>query len=316
MTWTAIQDWPGTARGPAWAIGVPSAGGKVYTGGGDDGLGTAVTACHVYDPATNTWSAIASMGVARTRQPAVAYFSGSIYVFGGQDVGVDTATVEVYDIAANTWTAKTAMPAARSRISAARYGGTVYIFMGNAGGTQVFAYSIGSDSWRTITPAASSARTDGASVILGDMGYVSGDTRLMQWNPVTEQWGSMFSDLGLAPLDQVTELAALGTELFMWAGNAGSDVYHVAPAGKTLPVTPAGWTAAGEAAPVASGQGNMAAANGDTLFLLPNRSSLSKLAYKLSVSVITEGATTVQSVVGEFRYHPRWPELIERAARE
>lgn len=314
MAWVAIANWPGTARGPAWAIGVPTAGGKVYTGGGDDGLGIATAACHVYNPATDSWSAIASMNQARTKHAAAVYFAGNIYVFGGESpAGTMLNSVEVYNIAANTWTTKTSMPGTPDdRLGACRYGANIYVFQGNAAGTSVLRYNMTTDSWTTLSGFSATPGADWQAVLLNDVIYIIGDTRVIRWDPVNETYLSLFTPSPPFGANPPYGWAVLGTNLYAWGGPGGSDVYTITPANETPPTN--NWVGLGESAPddVDAGGSSMLPWNGDTLFLLPERGDTTKNAYKLGITVPTEGAATVLDDIGEFRYNPRWPDLQKR----
>lgn len=307
MTWNAIADWPGAARGPAWAVGEPVAGGRIFTGGGDDGLGVATAACHVYNPATNSWSAIAGMAQPRTRHPWAVYRSGLIYVGGGESpLATNLSAVEVYNVVTNTWVSRASMPTAAPRPGAGLFGGTIYVFMGDVGGTKVYSYSIGSNTWATITPASVENKSDAAVTLLGDLMYVSGDTRLRTWDPVAGQFGSTYvADLASGGFATDMALTTLGTQLVMWGGSTvGSDVKVNTPsAGNT-------WTGLGETSPIAAD--THSPASGDALYLLPPRGSTAKASYKLDVDVVGEAVHSALDDVGEFRYHPRWPELTQQ----
>ena len=75
----------------------------IFVSGGyiDDFISTAVA---VFDPQTNTWSEVASMGTAR-RDHASAAIGGKVYAFGGflDEPDGSTASVEAYDPISNTW---------------------------------------------------------------------------------------------------------------------------------------------------------------------------------------------------------------------
>jgi N-acetylneuraminic acid mutarotase len=82
--------------------------GKVLVAGGNSGVATATA--EIYDPATNAWSAAASMSIARFAHAATLLQSGQVLVTGGaQDGSTISASAEVYDPLANTWTSVAAM---------------------------------------------------------------------------------------------------------------------------------------------------------------------------------------------------------------
>ena len=73
----------------------------------------------MYDPQADTWTQLASMGIAR-RTHASAAVGGKLYVFGGVDgEDDDLSTAEVYDPASNSWAQVTSLTSARSLLAAA-----------------------------------------------------------------------------------------------------------------------------------------------------------------------------------------------------
>jgi hypothetical protein len=96
------------------------AGGKIHSIGGQ-ASGGGVTGNHFrYDPATNSWTTLASLPTARTGVTA-AYYNGKIHVFGGsQNVAgtAEVATHDVYDVATGAWTTAAPMSVARGYMRA------------------------------------------------------------------------------------------------------------------------------------------------------------------------------------------------------
>lgn len=77
--------------------------GKVLATGGTGGAGTRA---EVYDPATELWTAVASMPTARSGHCAVKLADGKVIVFGGSvSTFVPNYNCYIYDPVANTWTA-------------------------------------------------------------------------------------------------------------------------------------------------------------------------------------------------------------------
>ena len=124
-----------TARSAAVAAAV---NGRMYVIGGERKVNNVFEVLAVneaYDPATDTWTARASLPAPRVYAP-VATVNNLIYVIGGQDIEnnafTDVNTTYQYDPASDTWTTKAPMPTARSAIAAAALNGKIYVLGGAA----------------------------------------------------------------------------------------------------------------------------------------------------------------------------------------
>src|SRR5260370_5063732 len=138
-----------------------------------------------YDPATDSWKALAPMPT-RRGAAAAAVINGKVYVVGGATTpsGTDepsvlptrphlaVGTVEEYDIATNTWRARRPMPTARNHLMAGAVDGKIYAiggrlgaaFIGLASDTDVVEeYNPADDLWRIKArmPTARSAIAGG-----------------------------------------------------------------------------------------------------------------------------------------------------------
>jgi N-acetylneuraminic acid mutarotase len=70
--------------------------GKLYVAGGGDNVGNTIAKLRVYNPATNTWAAKASMPTARS-SAAGAAAGGLLFVMGGAvSSGSPTNKVQAY----------------------------------------------------------------------------------------------------------------------------------------------------------------------------------------------------------------------------
>jgi len=102
--------------------------GKIYAfGGNGDPGGIDLKSTEVFDPATQSWSFLASNehnGGFGVEELTGAVVNGKLYVFGGYSgpSGVFNF-VEEYDPATDTWTSKAPMPTTRSLATAAVYNG-------------------------------------------------------------------------------------------------------------------------------------------------------------------------------------------------
>ncbi|HWE95672.1 MAG TPA: carbohydrate-binding protein [Tepidisphaeraceae bacterium] len=139
--WNHPLVWNQLASDPVPTIEGGSIGvnGKLYVFGGFYNIQTywkGTAQCEVYDPATNTWSAIAPMPEPETHQSAVT--DGKyIYLAGGNPYDPVTtyqafATTHTwrYDIANNTWSAYVPLPQARGAGGLVLLGNQLHFFDG------------------------------------------------------------------------------------------------------------------------------------------------------------------------------------------
>ena len=123
-----------------------------------------------YDPAADSWKALAPMPTARGSAIA-AVVSGKIYVLGGASVHPGAklvslaptlphrslATNEMYDPATNRWETRSPMPTARNHASIGAVNGKIYVLGGRVGSVFVNAsatdiveeYDPATDGWGT-----------------------------------------------------------------------------------------------------------------------------------------------------------------------
>jgi N-acetylneuraminic acid mutarotase len=149
-----------------------------------------------YDPATDSWRALAPMPTKRGAAVAAAV-GGKLYIIGGATLlpgdtnpGIHPArphhslnTVEEYDPLANTWRPRTPMPTARNHIGVGTVNGKIYVIGGRAPGAFVIAmpknldvveeYSPVTNSWATKAPLPT-ARSGGGVAVLSGRIYVAG----------------------------------------------------------------------------------------------------------------------------------------------
>jgi hypothetical protein len=90
--------------------------GKVLVSGGSiSGNGSSsIASAEVYDPASGTWSAAASMASARDGHTATLLPNGNVLLSAGYTGSSRLASAEVYDPASGTWSAAASMASARS----------------------------------------------------------------------------------------------------------------------------------------------------------------------------------------------------------
>jgi N-acetylneuraminic acid mutarotase len=100
--WGAVSNTMSSARAANPAA-VLLQNGEVLVAGGLDTSNKAVATADLYNPATNSFTPVASMHVKRSVPTATLLPNGNVLVAGGSD-SVPIATAEVYNPTANTWT--------------------------------------------------------------------------------------------------------------------------------------------------------------------------------------------------------------------
>ena len=150
-----------------------------------------------YDPAADTWKALAAMPT-RRGSPVAAVVNDRIYVIGGamlpsgsKEPAVlpnrphrSTGIVEEYDPATNTWRERTSMPTPRNHAVAGAVNGKIYVIGGRTGtafassGSSnldvVEEYDPASDSWGSARARMPSARSAMAAGVYEGRIYVTG----------------------------------------------------------------------------------------------------------------------------------------------
>ena len=196
--WTQKKNMPLATHHAA----IASYNGKLYLFGGqaqlEPGGPTQIPLNNTweYDPANDSWKALAPMPTARTAAVA-ATVDGKIYVFGGASVHPGQKIVslgpnvphrsldtnEVYDVKTNTWATKMTMPTARNHAAAGVVNGKIYViggrvgaaFIGVASNTDVVEeYDPVSDTWGAIRARMPTPRSAMASGVHNNRIYVTG----------------------------------------------------------------------------------------------------------------------------------------------
>ena len=114
------------------ASGPPSQGCQptIYAIGGQDGTSTALGTVEAFNPALNSWSAVASLPTPVTNATAFS-IGGLVYVAGGLDAaGSPVSYTQVYDPATNSWSLTAAYPSAVSGLASASNGVKGFAFGG------------------------------------------------------------------------------------------------------------------------------------------------------------------------------------------
>ena len=204
-----------------------------------------------YDPARDTWRALAPLPTKRG-SPVAVTVGDRMYVIGGAVTGpkeaavhparahYSTGAVEEYDPATNSWRSRAPLPTPRNHATAGVVNGKVYVIGGRVGGAFVSSgssnvgvveeYDPAADLWGAPKARMPSARSAMASGVLGGRIYVTGgegqDYRSMftfraleAYDPATNTWASLpsmpVSRHGLAG-------AVVGNRLHMVSGDVQS----------------------------------------------------------------------------------------------
>jgi N-acetylneuraminic acid mutarotase len=144
---------------------------KIYIAGGQ----SSGVQAEMFDPATNIWTPIASMHIAR-HHCAGGVINGKFYVAAGRGSTAAETALEVYDPQTNSWTTLAPMPTARSGVAAAVVHDELYVF-GGEGSQGVYphveVYNPTTDSWRRVQDMHDPRHGIWASVI-GSRVYIPG----------------------------------------------------------------------------------------------------------------------------------------------
>jgi N-acetylneuraminic acid mutarotase len=208
-----------------------------------------------YDPAADTWKALAPMPTARMA-PVAAEVQGKIYVIGGASVHPGAKLVslgpkvphrslninEVYDPATNKWETRMAMPTARNHAAAGVVAGKIYVIGGrlasafaSAGSNSdvVEVYDPAENTWGAAGLRMPTARSAMGFATFGNRILIAGgeivDRHMFAairaveaYDPATNQW----TELPILPAArQGVSAAAVGDRLYVIGGHVqGTDI--------------------------------------------------------------------------------------------
>ncbi len=177
-----------------------------------------------YDPAADTWKALAPMPTKRG-SPVATAVNGKIYVIGGaaQHPGSNEPAVlptrphramsanEMYDPATNKWETRSPMPTARNHAAIGAVNGKIYViggrlgaaFIGVASNTDVVEeYDPGTDQWGAVRARMLTGRSASAWGVYNGRIYVAGGEfqngqlmaafrALEAYEPATNSWHAL-----------------------------------------------------------------------------------------------------------------------------
>ncbi|MGE5603661.1 MAG: kelch repeat-containing protein, partial [Nitrososphaerales archaeon] len=236
-SWTTGADVPNTypaVENPA----VVAFNNKLYVlGGSTQPFSGAVPNAAVYDPATNTWTDLPPLSVARGGATAQV-LNNEIWVMGGMDgTGASLSSVEIFNPANGSWRNGPSMTLARDNPGSAVLNGKIYIFGGRtrfaAGGevagtpTSVEMFNPGTNAWTELTMSdmPTGRRAPVVAVLNGKALVIGGENANQvfdaneEFDPADNSWRT------LTPMPTARHGAAGGT--------IGASVYVVG--GSTAP---------------------------------------------------------------------------------
>ena len=181
-----------------------------------------------YDPAADSWTALAPMP-SRRGSPVAAAVNDKIYVIGGaaspagstaeeQDQGMlpnrpheSVTRVDEYDPATNSWRSRSPMPTARNHAAVGVVNGKIYVIGGRVGSVfmtsaadvpTVEEYDPATDRWSAPKARMLTARSASAYAVYKDRIYVAGGEysdphisgafkALEAYDPATDSWATL-----------------------------------------------------------------------------------------------------------------------------
>ena len=246
--WTKKKDMPIRANHMAAA----ASGDKVYVFGGQEiveGGQIPIDKTWEYNPATDSWKALAPMPTARTA-PTAAEFNGKIYVIGGNSVqaGLKLAPMtnaipqrslsvnEVYDPASNKWETRREMPTARNHVAVGVVNGKMYVIGGRIGGANLAStFNVGlvevydpvANAWGAKRASMPVTRTGiGWATYQGKIFVAGGENvdplmhavygHFQVYDPATNAWSELPP---IAPPRHGTNVAAIGNRIYVIGGH-------------------------------------------------------------------------------------------------
>ena len=181
------QPWAVASPMPtvSFLAGVAGDGTYVYAAGGSDG--TMHDQLARYNPATDSWTTLASMPVAANGMALVyAPVTNKLYAFGGTDVVTHALDLtRIYNIATGAWSSGAPMPNPRSRFAGAGYhNGKIYLVGGTnpqdsgTGQNDTWEYDVVNDRWTIKLPIPVPVSSAASAVVDGHLYVIGGRTRL------------------------------------------------------------------------------------------------------------------------------------------
>ena len=251
--WTVKKQMPR----PADHMNVAEYRGKIYLFGGsgtekpgETGNSFQLNDSWEYDPAADSWKALAPTPTRRNAAAAISV-GGKIYVIGGNQLADGApnpgpannvvGTNEAYDPATNKWETHAAMPTPRNHPAIGVVGGKIYLIGGRIGAPNVAnftaeatgvveEYDPATDRWRLMSKMPTARSGEGWATYQGMIYVVGGEIRdyhmdavfrdVEAFDPATNQW------FRLPPMTNArhgVNVAAIGNRLYIIGGHLAFD---------------------------------------------------------------------------------------------
>ena len=181
-----------------------------------------------YNPATNTWTPVATLNEPSARGNHVAVWTGSrMIVWGGRDGTTRIDTGGIYDPASDSWvsTSMTAVPAARAGATAVWTGSVMIVFGGET------SISAGTDAtggrFDPVANTWTATNIVGAPIfnLTNTPVAVWSGTHLLAWgdaggryNPATDSWSGI-STVDAPSARRRHTLTWSGSAMIVWGGD-------------------------------------------------------------------------------------------------
>lgn len=224
--WTIVTAFPGQGRSNAVGFTIGSYG---YLGAGTPDGYTPLSDFYQYNPATNSWAQIDSLGVPGARAPrfdAVAFGFDTVgYVLTGTDNNYYFGDVWEYSPTANAWTPRVSMPGSpRSRALTWTYKGKGYLVTGyTVGGQWAAGGNACYDFWR-FDPTLPDNQ---AWTRLRDIYNTNPGTYDDSYTNIVRYWGAGFTILGTQTGDKgyVTTGEYSSANAYTWEYDFATDLW-------------------------------------------------------------------------------------------
>src|ERR1051326_2105885 len=153
-TWVPRAAEPNARSGSAAAV----INGIFYVAGGNNGTDT--SNLQAYNPALDSWTALAAMPEGRYQGDGAGVISNKLYVPGGWTTspGLPNNNLWVYDPAGNSWTAKASMPVLSAQGACGAINNKLYVTTaadGNSGyRNYLHVYDPAANTWTALPGSA------------------------------------------------------------------------------------------------------------------------------------------------------------------